>query len=553
LRNTISQSWRPMAVLTLVYAGTRGWNLLGLPIFNDEAIYLRWAGLIRDDWANLFIPAMDGKTPLFMWLSAAVLPMFPDPLVAGRFVSLLAGSLTVLGIFALGKILYRPQAGLGAALVYLLLPFSLIHDRLALADSLATCLATGLALGLVLYFHQERRGAFTVLFLGLMLGFGFLAKTPFLIFFIFPVFGFFLLSGTHNRKAAAKLGISALLAALVILPYFLHEPTQKVQGTDRVFHNLQVIEALWSIVTLKDRAFAGNLQQFGEDLTAYVTWPVLIFFVAGVVGGFWKKERKTVFLTLWFAVPTLIILLLARQTFSRYYLFAIPPAALLALRGWDWVWEQGAFLREWRFKKIAMGGVAGLCLLNLLRLDLGFIADPQTAPWAEKDRWQYTASSYSGYGIEEAVQFFKAESRKKPVTLFFSLTWGIPSDALYLYLKNVPGIRFVEAWWASSMPLFPDNVGATRTFRSKYQVDREEVVFWEEQKARTLFFIARDENFPRATLLTMNPNLKFIHSFNRFEDRYGFSVYGKDPSVQILLNPEQAGDSVLSIPREGGR
>src|SRR5512145_1985479 len=63
-----------------------------LPVFADEAIYIRWAQLIQDDLGRYaFFSMADGKPPLFMWLLSLVLKLFADPLLAGRFLSVLVG------------------------------------------------------------------------------------------------------------------------------------------------------------------------------------------------------------------------------------------------------------------------------------------------------------------------------------------------------------------------------------------------------------------------------------------------------------------------------
>ncbi|MBN1169248.1 hypothetical protein JXA63_05150, partial [Candidatus Woesebacteria bacterium] len=42
----------------------RIYNLNELPIFGDEAIYIRWAQIMRNEPTLRFIPLSDGKQPL---------------------------------------------------------------------------------------------------------------------------------------------------------------------------------------------------------------------------------------------------------------------------------------------------------------------------------------------------------------------------------------------------------------------------------------------------------------------------------------------------------
>ena len=48
-------------------------NLTQVPVFADEAIYLRWAQIMRAEETLRFLPLSDGKQPLYMW---TVIPFF---------------------------------------------------------------------------------------------------------------------------------------------------------------------------------------------------------------------------------------------------------------------------------------------------------------------------------------------------------------------------------------------------------------------------------------------------------------------------------------------
>src|SRR3972149_11722364 len=69
------------------------------PIFADEAIYVRWAQVMKAEPTLRFMPLSDGKQPLFMWLTIPFLKIFNDPLVAGRLTSVAAGLGILVGVF----------------------------------------------------------------------------------------------------------------------------------------------------------------------------------------------------------------------------------------------------------------------------------------------------------------------------------------------------------------------------------------------------------------------------------------------------------------------
>src|SRR3989344_5907762 len=128
------------AIALIVFLLLRLVNLDLIPVFADEAIYIRWAQLIGSDWHNFFIPLSDGKTPLFMWLLAPLLKLGADPLLTGRVLSVAAGLATVIGVYLLTKKLFDKTTAIWAAGLATLQPFLVFYDRLSLVDSLLSAL-----------------------------------------------------------------------------------------------------------------------------------------------------------------------------------------------------------------------------------------------------------------------------------------------------------------------------------------------------------------------------------------------------------------------------
>src|SRR3990167_344188 len=124
-------------VITVAYFVTRLINLDILPVFVDEAIYVRWSQVMRAEPTLRFLPLSDGKQPLFMWSTIPFLKLVSDPLIAGRFVSVFAGFGSLVGIGTLALLLFSdPFIALFSSLIYAIIPFTMFFDRMALADSL---------------------------------------------------------------------------------------------------------------------------------------------------------------------------------------------------------------------------------------------------------------------------------------------------------------------------------------------------------------------------------------------------------------------------------
>src|SRR3990167_2044966 len=128
-------------VLVSTYFITRIINLKIIPIFTDEAIYSFWAQVALHDPANRFLSLEDGKQPLFIWLAAISQKFIADPLVATRLVSVVAGFGSAIGIYLLSRFLLGDKTAKIATFLYIILPFTLLYDRMALFDSLLTMLS----------------------------------------------------------------------------------------------------------------------------------------------------------------------------------------------------------------------------------------------------------------------------------------------------------------------------------------------------------------------------------------------------------------------------
>lgn len=509
-------------------------------MFNDEAIYIRWATLIREDSSNLFIPSVDGKSPLFMWVNALTLGGFDDVLLSGRIISVVAGVLTVIGIYWIGRELFGRSVGFLAAIIYSVLPFSVIHDRMALVDSLTTAFAVWMMLGAVKLSTRPQWGWVKSLALGILLGLGFLTKTPFLLFFIFPVLAMWFFSDLKNRKNWIHLGTAYLICLVLMAPYLMYEPANKVLGTDKVFHNIDIKEKVVSLVQFTNAQSASNIQEWTSSLNHYVTWPLLLILALSLIHLIKTRDRKQLFLLLWFLLPSIAIILLAGNIFSRYFLFCIPPVALLTANFFS-VISQAIFSKfkqvKWITERRVWVSTSALVLLLLpaLCLDVQILNSPKTAGWTQKDAWQYTHSPYSGYGIEEAVDLFTLAAKEKPIAVFLTETWGMPGDALYLYLRDHPGITIYEAWWAYKMPVFPANLGSIEIFRSKYRKQNPELLVMSSLNNKRVFFVARDHLSKPEILLKENTNLVRVQSFHPLGDSFSFSVYELDTSKKLYM------------------
>jgi uncharacterized membrane protein len=100
-------------LLIVVYFVSRYYNILSLPIFTDEAIYVRWSQIAKQDASWRFISLTDGKQPMFVWIAMVLMKFFEDPLLAGRTVSVIAGFFAMIGMFFMTRELFRTSTSPG--------------------------------------------------------------------------------------------------------------------------------------------------------------------------------------------------------------------------------------------------------------------------------------------------------------------------------------------------------------------------------------------------------------------------------------------------------
>ena len=219
------------AAILFAYFFSRLYNIMSLPLFTDEAIYVRWSQIARYDAAWRFISLTDGKQPSFVWIAMNIMRIVDDPLLAGRLVSVFAGFFSVVGIFFLGKEIFKNRwVGILSSAIYVIFPMALVYDRMALYDSLVGAFAIwGLYFEILLIRNLRLDIA---LILGMVTGGAILTKTS-------GFFNIYLLPFTlllFDLKAKKKLNRFAKWVGLVLISVFLAFGFYSVLRLSPFFH-----------------------------------------------------------------------------------------------------------------------------------------------------------------------------------------------------------------------------------------------------------------------------------------------------------------------------
>lgn len=424
-----------------LYFATRLINLTILPIFTDEAIYIRWSQIGTRDAAWRFISLVDGKQPMFTWIMMVVMRIVSDPLMAGRLVSVMAGAVSAIGLWLLGFELFKNRkTSFLTSFLYVIIPFTLMYDRLALYDSLvATFFIWNLYLGILLVRHLRLDIA---LILGLVLGAGMLNKSSgFLSLYMLPATLLLLKDGKRLWKWIGLVFVAATISQGMYSVLRLSPLFAMVGQKDIVF-----IYSFGEWLLHPFKFVRGNLMGLFDWLTHYLTWPVIAAAAGSIVVVRRKWREVLVLLVYWFA-PFFALSMFGRVLYPRFVLFMAMPLLILAGVSFHWLLAQ----------KQRVLGVAFfvLALFPSFYTDYYILTKPLYAPIPFSDKSQLIDDWPSGWGIKEVNAFLTRESASGDVAIYTEGTFGLLPYAIEMYQVDNPRVT-VKGIWPVPQEIPPD-------------------------------------------------------------------------------------------------
>ncbi|MBL7159429.1 glycosyltransferase family 39 protein [Candidatus Microgenomates bacterium] len=438
-----------MFALIVLYIVSRLINLTLLPIFTDEAIYLRWAQIAKNDSSWRFISLTDGKQPLFVWLAMVLMKFIKEPLLAGRLVSVFAGLAGLIGIFFLAKEVFKEKRiGFFASFLYLISPFCLMYDRMALMDSLVAAFSIWSLYFAILLVRTLRLDV--ALILGMILGGGILTKTSgFFSIYLLPITLLFFDWQKKDRQHRFFRWLGLALMAIIF---------------SQIYYSVLRLSPWFHMVAQKDttfiypfkewlshplRFFIGNLKGELDWLQTYLTWPIFIL-VIGSIFVFWKKTKEKLLLFIWFSAPFVALALFGKVLYPRFILFMTMPLFVLAA----WSINKATMKQDNNetMNKIFKISVYCLLLVYPLYIDGKILSDPANALIPQSDLNQYINDWPAGGGVKEVIAYLQDEIQKGPIFVGTEGTFGLFPASLELYLVDHPNIK-IKGYWP-----FGDNV-----------------------------------------------------------------------------------------------
>lgn len=540
----------PLAGLILLYGLTRLTGLTVLPISNDEATWIHWAQIFHNDPAEVMISTSRFRPPLFVWLNAITLGAVSDPLAAGRWVSVLAGLASMIGLFFIGRDLFNRTVGFLAGLLYIVVPYTFFFDRLAIPAALLTALGIWM-LRWSLHIAREtrpRNRAFKIL--GGLIGAAFLVKTSAWMLLPIVVLIFIFWEVYQKPQFWKKIGIAAGISLAINLPVLL----SILPGDPGDFYQYMFHKDEWIPLTLalgEYGSFMWNgLMAVREFYVTYLTAPVLLVLTASFVYLFRERLRIERVLWIWLLIPPLIFTLLGGVLIGpQQYLIAIPPVLLLVAVACDrlahfiLITLRKLFGRPHHAhiveRSVALAGFMTLVLFSGAMFDKALMGDPFTAPLYQSERDFYLELKVSGTGVREAAQFIKKEAEAFRKTaghalpLILPMQPGNPAEGVTVYLWNHPDVRLVPAhWWPKDERLIPGD----NRFSQRPSIYRTAPVLRRESRLLDYaHFILTEDLYSRDKFLKENPRFAEAWRFQNPTSDASIIIYKNHP---IKVNPE---------------
>ena len=416
--------------ISFIYFVIRLPNLTLQPIFADEAIYVRWAQIMRAEPTLRFLPLSDGKTPLFMWVLMPFFKFFSDPLLAGRFLSVISGFASLIGVFVLGWIFFNRRVGLWSAALLTLTPFTFFFDRMALVDSMLTAFSIWSLVFALLLIRWRRLDL--AMILGYFLGGGLLTKTPAMFNLIALPATLLIFDWKDKARQKKLLQIIGLWVVAIIITFTVYSILKLGPGFDNLSSRNQ--DYIFSPLELVGRPldpFIPRLRDLADWFPKLIKVPVILLILFSVGLAFLVKNKYALAVLIWSITPLLIEMAFLKTFTARYILSSIPPLLVLSAFGVDFLIERV------RMKKIFLYLATSVFLFLIpVKIDLTLLTAPENVDLPRSERSGYFEAWTAGYGFPEIANFLIDEAKNGTVVVGTEGFFGTLPDGLMIYLDS---------------------------------------------------------------------------------------------------------------------
>lgn len=410
----------------------RIYNLTLLPVFADEAIYIRWSQIMANEPTLRFLPLSDGKQPFYMWILMFLVTRFSDPLFVGRLLSALSGIGTLLGIFALSFLLFKSKkVSLIASLMWAISPFGLFFDRLALVDSMLNLFGVWSVFFGILTTKTKRLDM--AMIMGFIFGFMLLTKSPAIFFVILMPF-----TWVWIKEKSNLLKLVLLYGVTLVIGYGMYNILRLGPNFHLIgMRNLDYVYPYSHILTDPLNPFKGHMGGIISYFILLAPLSLVPLFLTGILTNL-KKNLLTILPILAFSFsPLIIIAEYSKVVTARYILFTIPFFVILAA---------AAFTTKIKWVKYLSAIFLLLFVIQSASFDHKLLTKVEAAPLPYGDRAGYLEEWTAGQGLKEISEFIKKGHLNDPNTKIVVGTegyFGTLPQGLELYVESVDNVLVI--------------------------------------------------------------------------------------------------------------
>ncbi len=498
--------------IILLAALLRFSNLDSMPVFADEAIYVRWAQVMRAEPTLRFLPLSDGKQPLYMWIVIPFQKLISDPVVAGRVVSVLSGIGTLLGVGVLSLILFRSiNVALFAGFLYAVSPFAVFYDRLALVDSMLSMFGIWFVIFSLLTVIYKRLDL--AMIAGFILGGAFLTKSTALFFVILLPSTLLLYKFPTKESSRTKdlLGVTLRFVATLFIGFGFYNILRLGPSFQQIaIRNQDYVNPLnWILQSPLDpfKPFFHRNIQYYLILGNFVA---VTLFLIGItnIKRYWKS---TLLVIIWFIVPILIVSEYSKTMTARYIFYSVPY--FMTVAGSSYLVLKG------KLRSVFIILTCGF-IVTALYQNYQNIYDLENAKLPRSERSGFLEEWTSGTGIKDSADYIRSQYNLNPSQKIVVGTegyFGTLPDAMQAYLSDLPEITVIGV--GLNFDEVPSSLMESRQYGNE------------------TYFVT---NQSRLKLDPANSDLEIVKEYQKAEKpqdvyKYGFYVPGRDKLLLMRL------------------
>ena len=397
VKNTKSL-WLTVLWLWLIWA-SRANHILQLPVFVDESLHILRAQMVFE-FNDATASILPGKLLLYYYLGFFDLQDVGGAWLARQAVGLLV-PLTVALTVALTRLLTKHKSAANWVWrLYLVSPFLLFFERMALADTFT--MLWGLALAIAVLHFARRPSQNLAVITGLLLGLSVLTKLTALPWLALPLIGSWLWRKDQPLPHQQLLQIYSVFALCLLLPlgYIVYQELGTVEEKQEVVTTTLYVSEESSQV----EQWLNNLDHYQEATRQMLTLPLTILLIVAIFWQLKYKWRRAVYLlSITLLVWGFVTLTSARPS-TRYLVVGVPPLLILvsiSLADWSFYSKQNKSLKwlDWSGFTLA----SWVILAGILFM-FGVWYAPERLILTERDTWEYYQNAASGYALNSAAE-----------------------------------------------------------------------------------------------------------------------------------------------------